>query len=116
MLCALFLVYKTYETEIESNLLTFYFEDLIALPIILKTALLLIQSISKSWRFYRISLRDLLIITLLFSLYYEGILPILSENFTADWLDLVCYFIGSASFYLILNTPMIQIKTEHENH
>lgn len=96
-------------TPISNSLPTFfhnYFEDLIAVPIVLKTALLSVQLLRKSWRNFVFKRLEIICITALFSIYFEWILPYFNAAFTADHLDLICYGIGAWFYMLILNTPL----------
>jgi hypothetical protein len=83
-------------------LLSSYFEDLIAVPLILLIAQTMIQHLRANWRSFLIAPRDVYVITLLFSLYFEGLIPLFDKRFTADPLDIICYTLG-ASLFLQLN-------------
>jgi hypothetical protein len=94
-----------------------YFEDLLAMPIFLKTALLFIQNFQKKWREHTILKRDILIITTLTGIYFEWILPRFDERFTNDPLDFIAYAIGSGGFLLFLNQPLklnLRLKSDRE--
>ena len=109
ILCLLFFAYKI--VEVYSNNIYFlhsYFEDIIALPIILKSSLLIINRGFKRFKSYRIALIDVVIITVGFSFYYEWLLPKLDSRFSSDIYDVLCYFLGMVIFLFYLNRPTIQ--------
>ncbi|NQV53732.1 MAG: hypothetical protein HQ500_11140 [Flavobacteriales bacterium] len=87
-------------------LLHSYLEDLLALPIILGTALIAVQLLLPGNRNFIITRRDLLIILFLFTLYFEGVLPYFNESFTADPFDILCYFAGAWIFKTYMNRAL----------
>jgi len=107
LLILTFLSYKWFESQ--ASLPPFfhsYFEDLLAMPIFLKTALILIQSFSDKWKKNTILKRDIVIITLLTGAYFELILPLFDHRFTNDPIDFLAYSFGSLFFGLLLNKPL----------
>ena len=106
LLCVGFFAYKLMELSYPAiPFLHAYFEDLIALPIVLKTALLTGQSLRKPWRSYVFGKVELAVITVLFALYFEWILPSYNPLFTTDALDFLCYGLGTLVFWRWLNRP-----------
>ncbi|MEX2596343.1 MAG: hypothetical protein WEC59_05370 [Salibacteraceae bacterium] len=106
-----FICYKLVElTGQAPSFLTSYFEDIIVMPLLLKTALITIQSLSKRWSDYVIKVQDIVIITVLMSIYFEGVLPYFNPVFTADIIDVVYYSFGSLFFVSFLNKPMKKIS------
>ena len=85
--------------------ISWYFEDVIALPIILGIALAAIQSLRTNWRNYTIRLRDLWVIVVLFSVHFELIMPSISAKHTQDPVDVICYLFGAMFFMLLMNKP-----------
>ncbi|MDP4662389.1 MAG: hypothetical protein NWS74_01895 [Salibacteraceae bacterium] len=107
LLILAFLSYKWFESR--ASLPPFfhsYFEDLLAMPIFLKTALILIQSFNDKWKKNIILKRDIIIITLLTGAYFELILPVFDHRFTNDPIDLLAYSLGSLFFAFFLNKPL----------
>ena len=96
-------------------LLHAYLEDVLALPIILSTALIAVQYLLPGNRNFVITRRDLLIIIVLFTLYFEGILPYFNENFTSDPVDILCYAVGAWIFQSFMNRPL-PIVNERSPH
>lgn len=86
-----------------------YLEDLLALPIILKSAQLIIRVFWSRYRFYVIGTRDIWIITALIAVYFELILPWSSTAFTADWLDVGCYVVGAFVFQGWMNQSPVNV-------
>ncbi len=82
-----------------------FLEDLVALPIVLKTAQLIIRVFIPHQRQYMIPTRDAIVIAVLFALYYEVLLPRTDARFTADVLDLVCYAAGLRAYLRWMNRP-----------
>ena len=98
--------YKLWETvDPATPFLHAYFEDLIAIPVILGIALFMTQWLLKKWRSYTISLRDLILLTVVFSLYFEVILPRFNAHFSSDLVDVGCYALGTIFFARFLNRP-----------
>lgn len=108
----LFAGYKTAELfDPALPLLHDHFEDLLALPVILKSAQLSMRVVVPRFRNYVIPLRDGLLILLAFSLYYEMYLPVYDPRFTADILDVFCYAAGFVIFECCMNKTH---KVSHE--
>ncbi|HAW19950.1 MAG TPA: hypothetical protein DCX14_07195 [Flavobacteriales bacterium] len=78
-----------------------YFEDLIAVPIVLFSALLFIRLVLPDQQHYAISKKQILIITTIFVVHFELLMPALSHRFVSDPLDIIAYAIGSTAFWLI---------------
>lgn len=99
LLTLIFLAYKIIETIYPAiPFLHTYLEDLVAIPLILKTALIIVQAAAGRKRIIEISLSEILIITGLFSVYYELLLPALNDQFYSDPWDVICYYIGALFF------------------
>lgn len=104
----LFGAYKVLEQfDPDIPLIHAYFEDFLAIPIVLKTAQLAVQLIRESWRNQVFSLREVTVITVLFALYFEGIMPELSDRFTRDLWDVFCYAAGALLFWEQMNRPLL---------
>jgi len=100
----LFAAYKLFEIyEPGIPFLHSHLEDLLALPIILKSAQLSIQVLLPRQKNYRIPLRDSLLILAAFSIYYEAYLPMNDPRFTADPWDVLCYGLGFLAFEMWMN-------------
>ena len=114
LLVLTFFAYKVYELFHPATIFMHaYLEDLLALPLVLKTGLLSVQWINKRWRSFVLSQREVLVITCLFSVYFEWLMPRSTTAFTADGWDVVCYAAGSAAFLFWMNKPWV-MNTETE--
>lgn len=83
-----------------------YFEDLLAIPLILKTALLTVQLLRTQWRAFTMTGTEIALITILFAIYFEAMLPLFKASYTADPWDLMCYATGAFFYGLWLNKPL----------
>ncbi len=94
--------------------LSSYFEDIIALPLILLIAQTFIQHANKKWRSFRIQLSDVMIIFIGFAVYFEFILPRVDDRFTADPLDVLCYASGALLFLIVNRHELLPRMNKHE--
>lgn len=84
----------------QSSWLKNYLNDLLCMPIILTICLIGVQFI-KNDKTIRISLFSALSLATFYSLYFEVILPLIMERYTADIYDVFLYFTGALVFYLL---------------
>jgi hypothetical protein len=91
-----------------------YFEDILALPIILKSSQLILQRVFKPFRNFTLSAFDIILITAAVSVYFEGYLPTVDTRFTRDYLDIVAYLIGALIFAKWMNFPIPNIQSKSE--
>ena len=109
MLCAVvFIVLRCVETS--GGLPRFaasYLDDLICLPMVLGSILVAHRFLVRPLT--RLALSHSLAVFLVFSLYFELILPRLSNNFTGDPWDIVMYAVGFAIFQRGVNRPLTPI-------
>lgn len=75
-----------------------YLNDLLCMPIILTICLIGVRFIKKD-KTIRISLFSALSLATFYSLYFEVILPLIMERYTADIYDVFLYFSGALLFY-----------------
>jgi hypothetical protein len=107
-LTAAFFVYKTLEFNCVSPIIfSSYFEDLLALPLVLKTALLFTQVVFKYHRSFTMNRLEAMVILALFSLYFEAAMPLIDYRFMADPVDVFCYCAGLLVFMRWLNKPLV---------
>lgn len=77
-----------------------YLDDLLCMPILLSGWL------AEQYDLFgkkRLQSREIAALWLLVSVLFEGILPGISLEYTADIWDVVCYAIGSWFFYQVIN-------------
>lgn len=77
-----------------------YLDNLLAMPVILS-----LWKAEKTWLFkkdknYQLSSLEIIMATAHVALITEILFPILSTNFTSDWIDVVFYSTGSLLFYI----------------
>jgi len=102
------LIYKVAE-QFYGSIVFFsaYFEDVLALPILLKTSLLIVQYTNKDWSVFLLDRAEVIAIAVVFSIYFEGVLPYFDYRFTADPLDIACYFFGAWFYSTFLNKALV---------
>ena len=86
-----------------------YLSDLVFLPVLFTTLLLLMQKLFGST--YLLSKTKLIFTFVIVSLLNEWMLPLFSKKYTADSTDVVCYFIGMMVFIFFMNRPSLIKET-----
>jgi cobalamin biosynthesis protein CobD/CbiB len=74
--------------------------DLICLPIVLMICLAVVRVLKRN-SFIEIKPGLIALICLEYALIFEWILPQKSRIYTADWIDVVMYFLGGLIFFFI---------------
>ena len=89
--------------EISSNFSRNYLDDLLALPIILYMAQVLMRWI---YRRPQLNLDNLMLLYgfLMVSMAFEWLLPKYFNHLTADYWDILCYAFGTLMFYFMNRT------------
>lgn len=77
-----------------------YLADLLCMPIVLSICLFCVQAIKKD-RNLKLPAFSIFSLFILYSIYFEVILPPLHERYTADYIDVIIYFLGSLIFYFL---------------
>ncbi len=94
-----------------------YFDDLLAMPVVLGITLQIMQWLYPSGNQLTFSKPQVLVGWVYFSIILELFLPWLSPTYTADIWDVLCYGIGSIAFYRWVNKPkqrhLLNLKHEH---
>jgi hypothetical protein len=95
--------------EISSNFSRNYLDDLLAMPVILYLAQLLMRWI---YRRPELVLDNLMLLDgfLMVSLSFEWILPKYYMHLTADFWDVICYAIGTLAFFILNRTKHKESK------
>ncbi len=86
-----------------------YGDDLMAMPVVFGLCLQIMRWIHPLKNRLTFTRSQILVGLTYFALVFEGVLPLLSERYTADLLDVLCYVMGSVAFYYFMNHP---IKTQ----
>ncbi len=106
---ACFLVYgfvlatKTFNFT-ENSFILYHLNDLIIVPMVLTLSLNVVWILKKD-RSIRLGWISILSIFLMYSLIFEYYLPQTMSRYTADWYDILCYFIGSVIFIILQKLP-----------
>jgi len=92
--------YILQQFEISSNFSRNYLDDLLAMPVILYLAQVLMRWI---YRTPELVLDNLMLLYgfLMASLSFEWILPKYYMHLTADFWDVICYAIGTLAFFIL---------------
>ena len=77
-----------------------YLDDLLCFPIVLTLGL---AAYRWQWPNYRLTLRHMLPVFLVYSFYFEVYLPKTSSNYTSDLVDVLMYLCGLAIFGYFIN-------------
>ena len=107
IICALlFVVHQVLQKGLDITFPLFdrYLDNLLAMPIILSLLLVERQYLFKRGKAYRLSTLDVVVATVFIALISEIIFPLLSQDFTTDWWDIVFLGLGSLIFYTTINT------------
>ncbi len=87
-----------------------YLSDAFAIPVIANLALWFSRIFLIKNDYYILSKNKLIFIVIYVSILFEGILPLISKKYTADWVDLLLYIVGGLFFYKFMNRPLYQIR------
>lgn len=101
----LFVLYKIIEGTlgIDSGFLPSYFEDLLALPILLGISLFLMRLLPFQVKSITLSKIQIGFTLLLVSAVFEFYLPSQSAAYIRDYYDLICYSVGTVFFTFCMN-------------
>ena len=81
-----------------------YLNDLLCMPIVLGIAQRTVRFL-KSDSNLTLPVALQVVVTIMFALYFEGYLPQFNLRYTADVMDVLCYFLGMAFFELTNRFP-----------
>ncbi|MGB3587011.1 MAG: hypothetical protein WBA23_10750 [Tunicatimonas sp.] len=107
IICALlFIIHQVLQKglDITFPLADRYLDNLLTMPIVLSLLLVERQYLFKRGDAYRLSALQVIVATVFIMLISEVIFPLLSEEFTTDWWDVVFLGLGSLLFYTTINT------------
>jgi len=88
-----------------------YLNDVLCLPVVLTLALWLQQRLFPQSARQRLNGAQVVFTFIYFAVFFEGILPALSDRYTRDYWDIVAYAVGGFIFYFLFN-PNPQPKPE----
>jgi hypothetical protein len=103
--CILFLVHQLTQRvlHISIPLADSYLDNFLATPILLTLLLVERRTLFRYGLNYTLSVTEVGLATLFIAVVGEVLFPKLSREFTADWLDVVFYSLGSVLFYVKVN-------------
>jgi hypothetical protein len=84
-----------------------YLDDLLCMPLVLTISLATERLYFGNYNF-TLPPKYSLVAVLVFSVYFEVVLPLLSPVYTADVLDVLCYTFGVMVFHRTVNRPLAQ--------
>jgi len=83
----------------------FYLNDFLTIPIVATFCLHAVWFIKRD-RSLRLSFSTIFSLVVMYSVYFEIYLPTVSERYTGDILDIICYFAGGLIFYFLQSFPL----------
>lgn len=87
------------------RLINNYGNDLLCMPIVLKICQYAIRYVKNNKQLI-IPVKLGLTLTLFYALYFEWLLPRYNDRYTADGLDVLCYFLGLLFFMWMERVPI----------
>ncbi len=84
-----------------------YLNDFLCMPIVLFIGQFTVRKLKRN-NALRLPWPLILTLTLFYSIYFEYYLPSFNLRYTADFLDIILYFLGSAFFYFMENKLMVK--------
>lgn len=86
-----------------------YVNDFLCMPVVLTICLAAVRFIKKDKSLF-LPLSAIVSLTLFYSIYFEYFLPAHYPRYTADWLDVVMYFLGATMFFVFQKMGLIHHK------
>lgn len=81
-----------------------YLADFLCMPIVLSICLFVVQLVKKD-KSIRLNISTISSVFLMYSIYFEMILPPIHWRYTADYRDVLLYLAGSIIFYFLQKAP-----------
>lgn len=104
------LIYSAQKTQVQlPKIVNNYINDFLIIPIVL-TVCLYILRYSKHDKMYQIPLLAILYLCVLYSVFFEAILPRFHERYTADSIDVVLYFLSGLMFYFLQKKELVFLE------
>src|SRR5450755_4770325 len=83
-----------------------YINDAFAIPVIANLGLWFQRVFIIKNNYYVLAPRHVVFIIIYVSVVFEGLLPLFSKVYTADWIDVLLYIVGGVFFYKVMNKPV----------
>jgi hypothetical protein len=87
-----------------------YLTDFFAVPVVTNIGLWLQRVFIIKNNYYVLSPLQVMFMAIYISVLFEGLLPRISKIYTADWMDVLLYFIGGVCFYWVMNKPVLEVR------
>jgi hypothetical protein len=87
-----------------------YIDDAIAIPVIANLGLWFQRVVIIKNNYYVLSKWHVVFIVAYVSLIFEGLLPLFSKTYTADWIDVLLYIIGGVFFDRVMNKAVVEVR------
>jgi hypothetical protein len=84
-----------------------FITDVFAVPVIASISLWLQRVFIIKNNYYVLSPMQVIFIVIYLSLLFEWLLPMTSEIYTGDWIDVLLYLVGGLFFYGVMNKPVV---------
>lgn len=78
-----------------------YVNDLLCLPLLLGAMEFIIKRLKKD-KFFKFPISFVMVLASYYSIYFEYYLPKVNPRYTADWIDVILYFLGGLTFYFVV--------------
>jgi hypothetical protein len=91
-----------------------YLDPFLCMPLVFSLFLL-----ERQWLWgitARLTIMDTFLFTILLTILFEWVFPLLHSGFTADFYDLIAYGLGSMCFYFFINPKPRLCQKESSNH
>ena len=79
-----------------------YLNDLLYIPLVLGVIEFIIRRLKKNSSF-KLPIGFVIFLAVSYSFYFEYYLPKINPRYTADWIDLILYFVGAIAYFFIGN-------------
>jgi len=87
-----------------------YLTDFFAVPVITNIGLWLQRVFIIKNNYYVLSPLQVIFMVIYISVLFEGLLPLISKIYIADWIDVLLYVIGGLFFYWVMNKPVVEVR------
>ncbi|OCB75447.1 hypothetical protein LPBF_08285 [Flavobacterium crassostreae] len=84
------------------GLIANYWNDLLCIPLVLGAITYIIRHLKKD-PYFQLPTGFVLLLATYYSFYFEYYLPQINPRYTADWVDVLLYFIGGMLFLVFEN-------------
>ncbi len=91
-----------------------YLTDILCMPLVLSLSCLIVRRI-KMDPMIKLTFGQIMGMTIFYAWYFEWFLPQRSISYTADWVDVICYFLGSIIFWLKIQPHYLRANCVHKH-